>query len=86
MPACIQELPNELLDQVLGFLDQTDLGRLGLVCRVLYARCMPLLYREIILTYKTSRRNMNVIDDPMMEENNEQPQTTLISILKTLTE
>jgi len=86
MPSSIHELPNELFDQVLSFLDHADLGRLGLVCRVLHAKCTPLLYKEVTLTYVTTRRNMNIIDDPMMEENNEQPQTTLINILKTLTE
>ncbi|GAB7346072.1 hypothetical protein MBLNU457_4834t1 [Dothideomycetes sp. NU457] len=86
MPCGIHELPNELLDQILNLLDQPDLGRLGLVCRVLHARCTPLLYKEVTFTYLTARRNMNIIDDPMMEENNEQPQKTLISILKTLSE
>jgi len=86
MTATIHELPNELIDQILDHLEQVDLGRMGLVSRALYDRCMPLFYKNIKLTYMTTRRNVNHIDDPSMNENHEQFQTTLNNILTTLAE
>jgi len=84
MSGKIHELPNELLDHVVGYLDQVDLGRLGLVSRALYDRCIPLFYKDITLKYMTTRRTVNYIDDPLMDENHEQCQSNLSNILTTL--